>query len=900
MKNKVIKVWSKIGEGWWEVSLKKPRYKFSARKAWLLVGLMSAVSTAVFYKLDYIVAYNDARAHMNMARLVIDNLKPGLAQIGSVWLPLNHILTLTLVWNDWLWKTGLAGTVFSMIAYVSAVGFVFGLLRETVKDKWASLLGATVFATNLNILYMQATPMTELLLILFFVATTYFLRRWVVKQKLNDLLMAALAVLLATLTRYDGWFLFMVAVGLIGLVSIRRIRDGGKSVKTKLTAFYRRRSEVEGKVILFATLAGYGIGLWFLWNWVIFNDPWYFAYGPYSAHAQQVKIDQAGSLPTKHNLALSVMAFWWAVVNNAGFLVLIFALVGLAIYVTRKKLSLEGLAMYTLLVPLVFHIVSLYWGHSILILPELGVNVTQEARGSWFNVRYGLVMLPAVAYFAGYLASKGVVEKVILVGLIIIQPLIFWQTKNIITITDGTQGTSSLNVADARDWLVENAGEDDGLILTSISFNNALAFSTGFKLKRFIHEGTGRYWETSLADPSVYAKWIVMANGDVGDPVYDALIKEGNSNFLKRYRLRARLEHLNVYELRNVPSDFVYAEGREFYVNGARFRFVGVNSYDLIYSTPEQISETMSAAKSVGIEVIRFWAFGDGFDEGVQPEPGVFNEERLRMLDYVLAAAKQNDIRVIITLGNYWSDYGGIAQYLEWAKLPSDTALELDKFYTSAITRGMYREYVATMVSRKNRITGVKYKDDPVILAWELMNEPRSGRYTSGRALVNWMGEMSSEIRKTDSSHMIFTGHEGFVTELKSTTIHTGPLLMEVAGLEDVDAVTAHYYLHNAGGVDGQYRHPDVSTWKQYADLANKPLVIEEIGFSKESKANNGVSRLVLYKSFLEEAGGHGVQGVMFWNWALKIDDSFGISPKDSRDLGLIELINNYSESLEE
>nr|MBA3723663.1 hypothetical protein [Candidatus Levybacteria bacterium] len=67
----------------------------------LPVTLLSIIAWYISYVSGLITTYNDAMSHMNIARLVIDNQEPGLAQLGSVWLPLNHILPLVFVWNDW-------------------------------------------------------------------------------------------------------------------------------------------------------------------------------------------------------------------------------------------------------------------------------------------------------------------------------------------------------------------------------------------------------------------------------------------------------------------------------------------------------------------------------------------------------------------------------------------------------------------------------------------------------------------------------------------------------------------------------------------------------------------------------------------------------------------------------
>lgn len=873
-----------------EFTLPRIRVSISTWISLIVLGIISVLSTAYFYQNNLIVAYNDARAHMNMARLVVDNLNPGLAQIGSVWLPLNHMLTLSLVWNDLLWKTGLAGAIFSMISYVFASLLIYKLIQKTMKNNSIAFLGMAVFATNLNLLYMQSTPMTELLLLLFFTSSTFFLYKWAVSQKINDLILLAGSVFLATLTRYDGWFLFLVISAAVIVIPFKKIARG-KILLKNAKSFYNKRTYIEGNFVLFVSLASFGIFLWILWNLAIFKDPFYFATGPYSAHAQQVKIEAAGSLPTKHNLPLSVLAYWWATVDNVGFLLTIFSIIGLIIFAIKNKFSAKAIVAYTLLVPLLFHVISLYFGQSILIVPELGVNVTKEAKGSWFNVRYGLMMLPAVAFFSAYLASKDKVLKIILILLIFIQPIIFITTNNIITITDGVIGTSSLDVADVRDWLVANAKDDNGLILTSISFNNALAFSTGIPLKRFIHEGTGNYWSDSLKDPNRYAKWVVMANGDVGDPVYDSLIKKQNASFLNHYNLSMKAKHTNIYQRKELPAGLVVARGNQFFIDDSEFKFIGVNSYDLAYRTNEEIDQTISLAAKNGIKVIRFWAFGEGRKDGFQPEKGVYNTESFNRLSYAIASASKHNIKLIVVLSNYWSDYGGTLKYLDWQNLPHKKQSDSDLFFIDDGIKELFKSYTNKVLNYKSPYTNKLLKNETAIFSWELMNEPRVSSKAKGGIVIDWLNDMSSYIRTIDQNHLISSGTEGFSPIYDSSN---GPYINEIAS-SSAEMVTAHFYQ----GKSVQSIDKVIEDWGKIARVnAFKPIIIEELGLDKRVKENNGRKREELLTELLKEVKKNEINGILLWNWALKTDNSFGISPLDTGDQELIKQIKSFSEEL--
>ena len=91
--------------------------------------------------------------------------------------------------------------------------------------------------------------------------------------------------------------------------------------------------------------------------------------------------------------------------------------------------------------------------------------------------------------------------------------------------------------------------------------------------------------------------------------------------------------------------------------------------------TTSSLRSHQDDAASLGINVIRTWAFCDGQRSGAaQPAAGEYDERVLRALDYVLAAARARGLRLLLTLTNYWDDFGGIQQYVEWAQASGDTS----------------------------------------------------------------------------------------------------------------------------------------------------------------------------------------------------------------------------------
>src|SRR3989344_7882446 len=337
----------------------------------LVLTLLSVLAFVLYYKNGLGLAYNDARSHLDIGRRVVEGLNPGAAQLGSVWLPLTHILMAVGIWNDWMWHSGLAGAIWSMLAFVGTGVLISLFLKELGVGVLGRMTGIAIFAANINILYLQSTAMTELMLIGTMTAGCYYFLLWYKRGNIVYLVQSAFWIMLSTLVRYDGWFLFFLATMLI-------IGHIWRTKGYKMT---------EGVVVLFCTLAGLGVVLWFLWNALIFKDPLYFAFGPYSAHSQQLQLEGAGVLPTKGHWFPSAKVYFYAMAYNVGAFTMILGFLGaLALWLNKKVSSGVRIASVLLMAPLLFNILALYLGHSLLYIQGLSGD-------TWFNVRYGIMMI---------------------------------------------------------------------------------------------------------------------------------------------------------------------------------------------------------------------------------------------------------------------------------------------------------------------------------------------------------------------------------------------------------------------------------------------------------------------------------------------------------------------------
>lgn len=474
-------------------------------------ALVSIAATAYYFSHDAIIAYGDAESHLNISKRIIQSLTPGLAQAGGIWLPLPHLFMVPLVAIEPLYRSGLAGSIVSGAAFVISCVFLYKTLYLLTKNKSAGIVAAVLFGLNPNILYMQSTPMTELVLIAFFILSSYYFLRFVHDQEnILLLVLAAFYGFCATLSRYDGWFLVLVEAAVLVLLYFRK-----KEAWTRM----------QGLVVMFGTLAFVGVMMWFAWGYLILGDPLYFTNSQFSAKSQQNSWLARGELPAYHHILAAVTYYTVTSWSNSGFVLFMISIAGFILYMLRTQNKYRYFVALILLVPYIFNILTMYLGQSVIFIPSL-TPVSFEWR--LFNVRYGLLMIPFVALFAGYLFMRTAgLGRVVLVGLIAFQYALFAVGySQVITLLDGTVGLSHAKRPDAERWMREHY--DQGLVLVDDYARTISIIRANIPMQSIIYVGNKPYWEESLREPEKYAEWIVMQKDDsVWRAVYDDPIVQG-------------------------------------------------------------------------------------------------------------------------------------------------------------------------------------------------------------------------------------------------------------------------------------------------------------------------------------------------------------------------------------
>lgn len=369
-------------------------------------------------------------------------------------------------------------------------------------------------------------------------------------------------------------------------------------------------------------------------------------------------------------------------------------------------------------------------------------------------------------------------------------------------------------------------------------------------------------------------------------------------------------------------AGFVGVDGTRMTLNGGDFYFAGANSYSLLYSERDA-EEEFRVAKSLGLNAIRMWGFWNGDDpqpvldaQGrviqepvpgtdvwgrhvLQPSPGIYNEEGFLKFDYAIYLANAHGMKLIIPLLNEWSEFGGLDQLLRWAgvefpPLPeghyaSETVVKDMRglFFTNERAQQIYLDYVTYVLNRVNTYTGVAYKDDPAIMIWEVMNEPRFGPWLgdqSAELVRNFLERGAKHIKSIDQNHLVATGEEGFFFLEETATGRTsypwyaatgeGVSFVMNSSIPEIDVLTIHGWPFQWSLI-GEY--PDLSTFMpewiaehaRVAEELGKPLYLGEFGFQILRRPGTGSDvpdRDRIYEKTFEAAMEHDLAGTLYWN----------------------------------
>ena len=502
-----------------------------------LATCVSVLSFLFFYRNGQVLLYGDAIAHINIARRVFDSKTPGLLQLGTVWLPLPHLLMIPFLLSTEMWQRGAGGSIPSMAGYVFAIAGIFRLTRTVVSrtaepdavSRVCAWFAAVVFAANPNLLYMQSTAMGETLYLAFFVWTlAYFAES---SRDQHALTKSALCLAAACLTRYDGWFLAaaMVLTVLVAYVAQRRS-------STEMSAGLK--SSTITKFILIAAAAP---ALWLAYNGIVYRNALEFENGPYSAKAIERRSQTPGNLghPGSANPILAARYFLKSAEDNVAqnqWLQRTWLILALAAIIASWKLSLtkfQKIALLLLLIPLPFYGISIAYGGVPIFIPNWWPF-------SHYNARYGLQLLPTFAVVIAMLTalalrSSSFNKRLRLASLLALAAFVAASYISIWRATPICLQEAQINMRSRNQLQLEIARwieklPPDSTLLMYLGDHVGALERVAFPLRRTINEGNHRVWkqpsdseglwERALADPAKYADFVLAFDGD---PVWQSV-----------------------------------------------------------------------------------------------------------------------------------------------------------------------------------------------------------------------------------------------------------------------------------------------------------------------------------------------------------------------------------------
>ncbi|KAG8632389.1 mannan endo-1,4-beta-mannosidase 7 [Manihot esculenta] len=340
---------------------------------------------------------------------------------------------------------------------------------------------------------------------------------------------------------------------------------------------------------------------------------------------------------------------------------------------------------------------------------------------------------------------------------------------------------------------------------------------------------------------------------------------------------------------------FITTKGVQFMLNGSPFYANGFNAYWLMYfatdpSTRNKVSSVFQEARDHGLTLARTWAFNDAQDRALQYSPGSYSEQTFQGLDFVISEAKKYGIKLVLSMVNNYDSFGGKKQYVNWARSEGQSVSSDDDFFTNSVVKSYYKNHIKTVLTRRNTITGVAYKDEPTIMAWELMNEPRCTSDPSGRTIQAWITEMAAYLKSIDSNHLLEAGLEGFYGQGSSQkqqynpNFQIGTDFIANNQIPGIDFATVHSYPDQwLPSSDSESQESFLNNWlnnhiQDAQNILRKPVLFAEFGKSSKTSSYNQRDQLfnTVYSAIYSSASGGGAAaGGMFWQLFTEGMDSF-------------------------
>ena len=444
---------------------------------------MGAIATAYYAGQDLTLSHYDAKAHLVVARRIFDSLTPGWRQIGAVWLPLPHVLNALPVQVDAWYRTGASGVAISMMSFAAAAASLSWLVARLSGSIPAAVATLGVFVYQPDLLYLQATPMTEPLLLGLTITGIALLYHWTTTGGESLAWPAGLVLALACLTRYEAWPM-TVAAGFVAFLTLWRT---GRGFFGALRAVVRVAAWPLGALMVFLVLSKATVGEWLV------TGGFYEANNP--AHRAPLK---------------ALVQVGWGLGRVAGWPVAWAAAAGAVIVL------LNGLV----------HRHRQAWWFTLALTGSAALPFYAFVSGHPFRIRYMILLIAPAAACIGLLvallprAFRTVVALLVLVVLAgerrplgLNSPMVAeaqWDRANQRARREVTQCL-----------LARWHGEPILVSMGSLAHYMQETSRDGFAIRDYIHEGVGEIWYEALKSPRRHAAFVLVEEkAEGGDQLF--------------------------------------------------------------------------------------------------------------------------------------------------------------------------------------------------------------------------------------------------------------------------------------------------------------------------------------------------------------------------------------------
>jgi 4-amino-4-deoxy-L-arabinose transferase-like glycosyltransferase len=486
----------------------------------LLLAALSVAALLYYYAHQQLLLYGDAVAHLNIARRVVDNRHPleSYGQLGTVWLPLQHVAMLPFVWVNTLWQSGIAGAIPGMVAFVLGTLGLFRLVSARA-GQLPAFLAAAIYALNPNLLYMQTTAMNEPIFLAFFIWALVYLDEFLraTAPRRNDSVAPAemkprraleccgIVMAAGALTRYDGWF----AATVFGVLLTWEFAGWRRRITDPRLRRAATKSFLE-VLLLNALVPVY----WLIYTWAVSGNALDFANGPYSAKAIALRstVQGAPPYPGQHHVLTAGLYFLKAAQLNMGppslgRMLLALTLLGAAL--AGWHFRRYGILLL-LWLPLAFYALSIAYGSVPIYIPV------------WYPFSVFAVYL---AILAAILVEKA---RTATMRVAVWSAVIALVTASYVSAYVGLPITLREATVNSRDRIALEQGlanvlaqmpPSATLLMYEAEHAGALRLA-GIPLRHVISEAEHPEWELAQVDPAHHADYLIACRGD---PVWAAV-----------------------------------------------------------------------------------------------------------------------------------------------------------------------------------------------------------------------------------------------------------------------------------------------------------------------------------------------------------------------------------------